>query len=195
MARTRFSNRRALQRRPRRKLIWARDSDGVIIPVDTVSTFNRYLLDSFETDYGANLIGCTIMRVRGVITAALAGDSDTQDGYAAARVGMRITDHADLDQTDYAEGAMYGGQAQADWFFFEPFMLDAGSDIAAGDHAELTSGSEIRHIDVRSRRRIGELQETLELIAGRPASTSTSPPFNTMAIRLRWDLSVLIALP
>lgn len=194
MARTRFSSRRALK--PRRKLVWARHSDGIVIPVDDpAGTQNRYLLDDFETRYSADLIGVTIMRIRGVMTAGLVGDSDAQEGYGAIRVGVRVTDHADINQTDYSNDAMYDTQAYADWMLFEPFMLDALGAIASGDIAEATAGSEVRRIDVKSRRKLGELGETLELVAGRPVTGGVDPPANTMAVRLRWDLSILVALP
>jgi len=196
MATRRSSSRRALSRAPRRKLIWARHSDGLVIPVDDpAGTQNRYILGHFEDIYDADLIGCTIMRIRGVISAGLVGDSDTQQGYAAIRCGIRVTDHADQDQTDYANDAMYESQAYADWMAFEPFMLDALGDIESGEIAEATAGSEIRRVDVRSKRKLQELGETLELVVGRPATDSADPPFNTMAVRVRWDLSVLVALP
>jgi len=190
----RFSSRRAS--RPRRKLVWARHADGIVIPTaDPAGTQNRYLLEDFETRYSADLIGCTIMRIRGVMSAGLVGDSDTEEGYAAIRVGVRVTDHADIDQTDYSNDAMYDTQAYADWMLFEPFMLDALGAIAAEDIAEATAASEVRRIDVRSRRKLGELNETLELLAGRPVTGGQDPPANTMAVRLRWDLSILVALP
>jgi len=194
MATRRFSSRRAV--RPKRKLIWTRNADGVVIPTDDpAGTQNRYLLDHFEGQYAGDLIGCTIMRIRGVITAALVGDSDAQEGYAAIRCAARVTDHADINQTDYANDALYMGQAYADWMLFEPFMLDASGAIASGEIAEASAGSEIRRVDVRAKRRLGELGETLELLVGRPATNSGDPPFNTMAVRVRWDLSILIALP
>jgi len=74
-------------------------------------------------------------------------------------------------------------------------MLDALGAIAAEDIAEATAASEVRRIDVRSRRKLGELNETLELLAGRPVTGGQDPPANTMAVRLRWDLSILVALP
>lgn len=192
----RSSSRRGFRARPRRKLIWARHADGIIIPTgDPAGTQGRYLLEHFEDRYDADLIGCTIMRIRGTITAALVGDSDAQEGYAAIRCGARVTDHADLDQTDYANNAMYESQAYADWMMFEPFMLDASGAIDSGEIAEASAASEIRRVDVRAKRRLQELNETLELLVGRPATDSSEPPFNTMAARVRWDLSILIALP
>jgi len=196
MPATRRSSSRRAFRAPRRKLIWARNADGIVIPVDDpAGTQNRYLLDHFEDRYDADLIGCTVMRIRGVISASLVGDSDSQQGYAAIRCGIRVTDHADVDQTDYANAALYEGQAYADWMAFEPFMLDALGVIESGEIAEATAASEIRRVDVRSKRKLQELNETLELLVGRPGTASSAPPFNTMAVRVRWDLSILIALP
>ena len=197
MARRRFSSRRAFSRSNRRKLVWARDANGLVLPVDAPGDPQRFFpLSNFESDYGAGLIGCTIMRIRGVITAALVGDTEVGvQGYGACRVAARITDHVDANSTDYVDGTMYGTQAQADWFMFEPFMLDAGGEIASGDSAEASAAMEIRHVDVRARRRLDELNQTLEMLVGRPAEDSTFPPFNTMPVRVRYDLSVLVALP
>lgn len=176
--------------------MWARDANGVVLPITEPGGTQRFFpLSNFEGDYGAGLIGCTIMRIRGVITAALVGDTNLVQGYGAARFVARITDHVDANSTDYVDGTLYGSQAQADWFMFEPFMLDAHGEILSGDIAEATAASEIRHVDVRARRRLDELSSTMEVLVGRPEEDSTFPPFNTMPMRLRWDLSVLVALP
>jgi len=193
----RSSSRRGFSCRPKRKLVWARDANGVVLPIDEPGGTQRFFpLSNFEGDYGAGLIGVTIMRIRGVITAALVGDTESLvQGYGAARFVARVTDHVDANSTDYVDGTLYGSQAQADWFMFEPFMLDAHGEIPSGEIAEASAASEIRHVDVRARRRLDELSSTVEVLVGRPEEDSTFPPFNTMPIRLRWDLSILVALP
>lgn len=182
--------------RPRRKLVWVRTADGIVIPDDgTVGTQVRYPLTQFEGTYGANLIGCTVLRVRGVITAVLTGDTGITQSYAAVRFAMRVTDHADLNLGDYQEGALYGNQAQADWFLFEPFMLDNSTDITSGEEPETVTAGQIRMVDVKARRKVEEVDQTLELLCGRPVTTSTQPPANVGDVRVRWDLSILVALP
>lgn len=191
MARS-FRTRSSRPRAPRRKLVWARNAMGVV--VNSGGTFSHFPLAQFEGTFGAQLIGCTIMRIRGVASAALVGAS-VGEAFAAVRLAARITDHADLAPTDYAIGAMFGNQAQADWFMFEPFMLDNSGVTLANEEVDTTSASEIRQIDVRARRKFEELDQTLEILVGAPAPASTQPPFNTAGVRVRWDLSYLIALP
>jgi len=194
MVMRRSSNRRA-PRAPRRKLVWVRNAQGVVIGPG--GNFSSFPLGQFEGSYGAQLIGCTIMRIRGTMSACIVGNATPAgtEAFAAIRFGIRITDHADLALGDYAIGAMYGNQAQADWFCFESFMLDNGGTTTAGNEVDTTAASEIRRIDVKSRRRLDELDQVVEILAGAPAPGSTQPPENTAQVRLRWDLSYLVALP
>lgn len=195
MARTRFSSRRGFSRPARRKLVWVRNAQGVVI--NPGGTFSSFPLGQFEGSYGAQLIGCTVMRIRGVMSACIVGNATPagSEAYAAVRFAIRITDHSDLAIGDYAIGALYGNQAQADWFCFEPFMLDNGGTTTAGNEVDTTAASEIRRIDVKSRRKLEELDQVVEILAGAPAPGSTQPPENTAGVRLRWDLSYLVALP
>ena len=166
--------------------------------VNPGGTFNGLPLNNFETLYGANLIGATVMRVRGVISATLVGPTTpvNAQAYAAIRCGMRVTDHSDVAFGDYQVGAMFLNQAHADWFMFEPFMLDnAGTIAASTDEVDTTAASEIRHVDVKARRKIEELEDTLEFLVGAPPPASAQPPENTAGVRVRWDLSILVALP
>lgn len=187
---------RTTARRPRRKLIWARTTHTALINPggQLVST----PLATFETTYGAQLIGATLMAVRGVVCVTLRGPTVIGGNPAIGRVrmGMRITDHSDLAPVDYALGAMYGNQAHADWFLFEPFCLDnAGTIATATDEVDTTAASEIRQINCRARRRFQELDQTLEMIVGSPAPGAGPPPENTTPISYNADLSILIALP
>lgn len=176
----------------RRKLIWVRDASS--LTVNPGGLLARAPLQSFEGSLGAQLIGATVTRVRGVVAATLRGPTGAGDpAIASVRMAMRITDHGDLAPQDYAIGALYGNQAQADWFFFEPFALMSGSLATDLDEADNTSGSEIRRIDVRSKRRFDELDQTVEMLIGAPAIAG--PPVNTCGMALRWDLSFLIMLP
>lgn len=190
----RSSFRRPGIRRPRRKLIWARHAFGVVVGVG--GTFSSFPLGILEAQYGAQLIGATIMRVRGVITCTITNSiPPTAQAYAAIRIGLRVTDHADLAPQDYGVGAMYGNQAHADWFMFEPFMLDNAGVATLDEEVDTTAASEIRHIDVRARRKIEELDQTVEMLIGAPAPGSTNPPESTAQVRVRGDLSLLVALP
>lgn len=191
MARTTRSRSR-ISRGPRRKLVWARHASSVL--VNEGGLLSIFPLSAFEGTYGAQLIGSTVMRVRGVICVALFGSSAGTPANGAIRVAARITDHADLAGQDYTIGALYGNQAQADWFMFEPFLLDNGGAALNGtEEGDMTSASEIRHIDVRARRKFQELDQTVEMLIGSPAVDA--PPGFSSSVRVSLDLSFLIALP
>ena len=190
----RNSRSRSTSRRPRRKLVWARHAGRVQLNPGGLLALAP--LSTFEGIYAANLVGCTLMGVRGVITATVKGPTGVggAQGIAGCRVGMRITDHGDLAPQDYAIGAMYGNQAHADWFLFEPFCLDnAGTIAAATDEVDTTAASEIRQIRNKSMRRFQELEQTVEMILGTPDPAGGLP--NQCPISVSWDLSLLIALP
>lgn len=189
----RTSNFRSRSRRPQRKLIWARHASLVTLAPGGLLALAP--LQELETTYGAQLIGATIMRVRGVISATIAGTSDG-DAFSAFRIGMRVTDHADNAPQDYAIGAMYTFQAHADWFLFEPFMLDNSGASVAGEEVDTTAASEIRLVDVKARRKIQELDQTVEMVIGSPSPTGPiTLPKASVNTRVRWDFSILVALP
>lgn len=125
----------------RRKKVWARAIyQDSTVPV--AGGFYALPLLDFENEYGADLLGCTIMRVRGQLEY-------TGDGPAVA--AMRIitessfaTLGADDDPTT---------DRHADWFFYQP--MNTGSDTSA-----------VFDVDVQSMRKLDELGQTLLLAVG-----------------------------
>ena len=63
MARRSRMNRRTSKRAPLRKFVWAR-TVGTLSGPDTVGVD---LLEDFQSEYGAQLLGATVMRIRGYI--------------------------------------------------------------------------------------------------------------------------------
>lgn len=192
----RLTSRRPAARRPKRKLVWVRYFDGAILDPEGVNTDQaliRYPLGQFEVDYGAQLLGATVMAVRGPVTATIVepAASQTVEAFACARFAMRVIDVSDQDN-NYDYDAIYNDQAHADWFLWEPFCLHNSGIISSLEEAEATSGSEIRMLNNRSRRKIEELDQTIELHIGVP---STGSNHNNCFIHFFWDLSILIALP
>jgi len=161
-----YRSRTRRSRGPRRKLTWARSQFSVtgaalpgIVRID--------LLAQLETAVAAQLLGCTVMRIRGVLAL-----DQSLNGVlvAAARVGA-------ANETIIAGLAPYGAP-YLDWMMWEPFVSTA---IAAGGDAAA------RVVDVKSRRRLDRLNESLYLFI------DTTNPAGTLDYSL--DLSVLIALP
>lgn len=194
----RSSRSRTISRRPRRKLVWARWASDLAVGNGGIIALAP--LSHFETTYSSQLIGCTLMAIRGTITVSLRGPTFIGGATASGRVrvGMRVTDHADLAPQDYAIDAMFNNQAHADWFMFEPFCLhNSGTIAAAGDEVDTTTASETRQIHVKAMRKFQELDQTLELVAGapNPVFAAPNPAPNSAPLTCMFDLSMLIALP
>lgn len=186
-------------RAPRRKLVWARTFGGAILDEEGVNTDNavvNYPLNDFESTYNSQLIGCTIMATRGIITATMVEPETpgATESYASARFALRIIDVAGIvsGSAQYDYDAIYTNQAHADWFLFEPFALHEGGILGQLETPEARSASEIRRIDNRARRKLSEMEQTIELHIGVPPTGSNH---NTAWIHFFWDLSFLIALP
>lgn len=182
-------------RRKRRQLVWARNfTTGTLIASQTVANaalatparFN--LLDTFETAYGANLIGCTIMAIKGYL--GFLGQSTVAGDHFFGRVGIKVTDQplalvAGNDSL-YDTSSQTGG-AHDDWMAFFPLFVSstgAGQVSPGWDGA----GSSWARVDVQSRRRLSELGQSLMLDVSGIAVTGIDLVY-------AHDLSVLVALP
>lgn len=147
------------------------------------------LLTPFETAYGANLIGCTIMAIKGYVgvlgTSAVAGD------HFFCRAGVKVTDQplalvAGGDSL-YAADSNTGG-AHDDWMAFWPLVVPSPVGVGTASPGWDGGGSAFMRVDVQSRRRLSELGQSLMLDVSAVA---------VAGIDLVWthDLSILIALP
>lgn len=159
-------------RRPTRKFVWARQ-EGIITNVAVDGVTRTALLSDFETLYGAQLIGCTIVRIRGLIgvrpvTAA--------SSFNSVRAAVQVEPNPSGAPV-VADGP-YGGEHN-DWMLFEPFHTASGVGNSEVDG---------RVIDVRSSRKLEELNQGLFLYFG---TRST----NTSAVDVVFDLSIGIKLP
>ena len=159
--------------RSQRKVVWARHSlTGATIASGVPVKVN--LLDQFETAYGANLLGATITRIRGVIVAGN-NISPTATGQLllAARIGASSEVSADAN-----DGVT---QPYLDWMLWEPLVYQAlPADPQTSDSVALS-----RIIDVKSQRRLEELNQELQMWI---AASSTSFAYS-------WNLSILLKLP
>lgn len=186
MART---TRRAVRRggtRNRRKLIWVRASQtGLAVPGTTPGPNTPQVLDAlseFRTTMGltANLPGCTIMRIRGIVIA-LPGDTTVP---STMRLGAKIDNQAEgTGGAEPGEGPVTSNLD--DWFMYEPFAYQG----AAGDTRANFAGQVpalTRMIDVRAKRRLDEVQRTLLIVA----QAGHAPTWT-----LTFHFSILVALP
>lgn len=190
MRRSSGSSRRP--RAKRRKLIWARVTNeaGVTVIADVFGTPTSAptrvnLLAGFETAYGANLIGVTILRTRGIMGIQL--PNATED--FGVRAGIKVTD--DISSTVVAADNLYDpaatGGAHDDWMLWEPFFVPRHAATPLGTHLD-GSGLPGRVIDVKSTRRLSELGQALVLDMNSQSTAGADPV-------VFFDLSLLLALP
>ena len=161
--------------RPRRKLIWARTiQPSVSLNTQiTAAPYRQDLLSAFETAYGAQLIGCTVMRMRGVIRLG-PSSAGTSNVVVAARIG----DASELVGASIAQQSPVTDQT-ADWMMYQPLVTEVTAE---------RDSSTIVYFDVKARRKLDELQQSLLLYAGGDNPAASTAAFN-------YTLSLLIALP
>lgn len=166
-----------VSRGTRRKFVWAHIRDTSTVPASGVP--NRLnLLGDFETALGAQLIGATVVRIRGVMSVV---------GTAVVGGVPNIVRAAAIVEPNPGSAAVaadgpWGGQFN-DWMLFEPFM-DWGPAVVQ----TMPVGSRV--IDVKSSRKIEEINETLFLYVAAPVA-----PANSAAVQFTYDLSIGIKLP
>lgn len=134
--------------------------------------FQADLLTGFNTRYGADLLGITVARIRGYIVV------NSTVANTPLVVGARVGTEGEVASTDF--NPMTAGEYN-DWMLFEPFL----APIAAREPVADVSA---RVIDVRSMRKLDELDQTLFLYAGTDSATAGTAS-------LFYNLSVLLMLP
>lgn len=148
-------------------MVWARSSTSQALASNV--DFSANLLAGFETAYDANLIGATVIRIRGLIAAEVTTvDAVWDELRFGARVGSSVDDAAVVNPTSVPH---------EDWMLWEPFGA-----FAVGNEG----GAAIRVIDVKAMRKIEEIDQQL---------TMTVSGFTTAAWQFGWSLSILLKLP
>ena len=161
----RRSGRRSRVAATSRKFVWARQEINQIVNGESSAAIN--LFGNFETEYGAQLLGSTVMRVRGMLELEPVA---AVTGFAAA--GIRV----DLD------GQAGNGPLTSkhlDWMAYFPLAFNP-VDETAGRLARVD-------VDVKAARRVEELGEALHLVV--------QNPFVATAANFRGLISVGIKLP
>jgi hypothetical protein len=159
-----------------RKFVWAR-AEAATAAVAPGGFQVTSALAVFETVLGASLIGATITRVRGVICMIPTITASTTA--LRGRMGMRVDPK--LGTSTVTDG-VYGSE-HGDWMAWWPLQCGAGAV-----NTIQTGQTSCREVDVRSMRRLDELDETLDLWFGAPAGNATNVSFV-------YDLSIGIKLP
>lgn len=172
---------------PSRKFVWARAS-GTLSPAAAVGGVPPFappvatdLLAPFEAAYGASLIGCTIVRIRGAIQMIDTPAADTR-----VRVTVNVGSATEVARAQLASDNAYDASTAAlDYMVHEPFILpNSSSGLDSGDPLG-------RMIDVKSMRKIEEMGDALIL----RASASSLVAAASGDFDLMYDLSIGIKLP
>lgn len=185
MPRRSFSRSR-VSRAPRRKTVWAREAGT--FQLTTGDPFNATAVDllaSFEARYGADPIGTTLLRVRGIYALA----SGSTAGVPAV-VGIRIGSDHDAALTSSEQNPMTNGE-YLDWLSYEPFItgeFDPGTASTNSFSSWVGGPVTNRVIDVKAKRKLTELDETIILNMGSDTASETT-------ITGHFVLSMLLALP
>ena len=171
---------RSVSRAPRRKLVWGRIFNSGQTHTPGLTSTNINPLAFFESSYGANPIGVTIMAVRGNVMWTI-DNSATAGERAMFRWGVRVK--SDQDTT---AGDLFGSGADSDWMVWDGGALHSVNGAATGTAGE--AGFYRQAVNARSRRRLDELGDTL-VLSSQVANASVTPAV------FFYDLSFLIALP
>lgn len=162
-----------------RKFVWARHA-GAFDPTDTPGVHGVDLLSQFQENYGAQLIGATVVRIRGYVVP-------TSDGSFTGNFQGRWGILVDSDNTDVTLASNDpGGRPFEDWMAYQPFSIATGGQSTTLQ--QVATGNVYANewaVDVRSSRKIEELGEGLYLFWNLPESTWG----------LNWELSIGLKLP
>lgn len=164
---------RGFSRQVRRKFVWARSfGTGIVAAGDVGLTVD--LLEDFKAALGSDILGCTVMRIRGeyLLDQGPVAESESQ----IAVVGIR-TFTEPLDATEELPLTT----PHADWMSYEP--------LTTVHHPGDTANYKVnrRVIDVKSSRKMEELGEGLGLFV----------EHNTVGVAagFTWALSIGLKLP
>lgn len=182
MARTRSRRYRSGRRAPLRKFIWARSTgflDRTVLGAD--------LLGQFQQEYGAQLLGATVVRIKGwVVPNSIGGGADGQqmDGLYGMIVDQ---DRADYSLANNAEMAVEQREHD-DWLYYSPWVVH--NYTSAGFFRDVTPNPMASPwaVDIKSSRKIEELGQTLQIWQSTP--TAVTPDYTGTGFHLSIGLKL-----
>jgi len=169
MAIRRSSNRRGTPQR--RKLVWARTTPTAPTFTAAGTTVLIPLLSRFETVYGADPVGTTVMRIR----AKLSFRSSTAGNQIRTVAAIGV-----LPAGVTAATVSPASQEHLDWMYWQTFHYEP---VIATEFATINMWD----VDVRAKRKMEELNQTLFLVIGNWHSADT--------VNYSYSASTLLALP
>lgn len=182
MVRRVASRRRStIVRRPRRRMIWARETFSLINSLGGTNFAAPNVLSGIETQVGGDLVGATIMAIRGSFSARWAiGASALSGTVDVVTAGLAVVDLNDTFTAAYtAEIDRYDGK----WMYWDSIPIMKAATNYTVDQIE-------HPVVVRSKRVIKSPNEVLRLSirTGELGATVSGADVN-------FSMSVLLALP
>lgn len=172
--------RRSYRRAPLRKFVWARSS-GFLTRDDAGAD----LLGQFQQEYGAQLLGATVVRIRGWVAPNTISAGADGSQFAGLYGFIVDTDRADYTFTGVPELAAEQREHD-DWLWYAPWVVQNYSTTARTD---LTANYQANPwaVDVKAARKIEELGQTLQIWQSTP---DANPDFNGMGFHLSIGLKL-----
>lgn len=144
------------RRAPLRKFVWAR-SFG-ILATGAGTPLGLDLLGNFQSEYGAQLIGSTVVRIRGYIAPTAIGGGADSLGFGGVW-GIIIG----RDNDDYTDPLMAVEQREHDdWLAYLPWAVQ-NPNLAQEQLLSSNVDASPFAVDIKSQRKIEELGQTLQL--------------------------------
>lgn len=176
---------------PKRRLFWAR-THGLqdLTTADSASTGD--LLNDFQTQYGADLFGFTVTRIRGHISVQVAGQPDVSSPYNLS-YGIRVDDESEITGGTDAnqQDRLPANDPFADWMYIRNLWAIAPGSTSVEPSPTTQLFQNRVEIDIRSQRRLDELGQSLFQYVG----VDGGVPDGFEAVNFYWDLHILCKRP
>jgi len=168
---------RTFSRRPRRRFEWVDSQSNVA--AQAVGNYSALdLLQAYDALPGASTVGATVVRIHArlwITSAVVVGDGISWSFIVAPNINAT----ASLAIAS-ARALTPINQPMADWMMYQKFNAHPQYDFHGGTSANL-------EMDIRSKRRLKELDDTLLMIVENVDASA--------AISYSWHVRTLLALP
>lgn len=157
---------RGFRRQQQRKFVWHRHSDAFTINPDGTGVYGSDLLSEFRDMPGATHLGATVMRVRGWVFPQIVDAPPVNEEIAGLRVDT-------WDQpVDTNNVSPFQGPDE-DWMAWFPYLNPTSTaDITGNVYASPFA------VDVKSNRKLEELNQTLWLFGSGVAGATVTYIYN-----------------
>lgn len=173
MARRRYSNRRSA--RPRRDYEWARRTINATWGSNQTASDPFDLLGDYQSVLGADAAGTTITRIRGQLSFAYLAAENAGYQPEQAAWGIRVSTPPPEDLTDDQQHQLLD-QHYADWMIYEqPFVWPFSYGSLDPTFTVSPNLVQFYDVDIKSQRRLSELQQSLYFYGGTVKDSSEFP--------------------